>query len=312
MMTSEFFTSCGVLIVAGKGGVGKTTVAATLATAAARNGAATLLVEVDGKHQLAALFECQPLQYTPTPIDVNGSGSLHAIRLTPDRALTDYLNHRGIYRALKRIQGDKVLDALATATPGVKDLLVLGKIQQMDEQNEYDLIVVDAPASGHAISLLRSAAGVADSVDTGPLHEQAVLVRDMLSDEDRCQIVLVTLAEETPVTEVIEAAYRLEDEIGITLGPLVANALTADAPDSPVDAQLVDLAPDLAESLRLATAFQQNRVVVRDQQLTRLDTELPLPRIHLPAIEDTPLGRTELDQLVEVLESEIDELGSSS
>lgn len=297
-----FATASGVLIVAGKGGVGKTTVAAALATAAARNGASTLLVEIDGKRQLADLFEVEQFGYEPVRLDRGDTAApLWGRTITPDHALTDYLEGRGLYRALKRVQGDRVLDALASSTPGVKDLLVLGKIKQMERSGEYDLVVVDAPASGHAMTLVRSAAGVLGSVESGPIRDQAIDVAEMLADPDRCQVVLVTLAEETPITELIDTAFKLEDELGVALAPLVVNALRPDAPSVPTKNQLAGIEADLADALRGAVRFERERMGLRDEQLGRLTEQLPLPRLHLPRLDAPRFAYPELDQLADEL-----------
>lgn len=298
----RFATASGVLIVAGKGGVGKTTVAAALATAAARNGASTLLVEIDGKRQVSALFDVDDLGYEPQRLDDGDPAlPLWARRITAERALTDYLEGRGLYRALRRVQGEVVLDALASSTPGVKDLLVLGKIRQIDQAGTYDLVVVDAPASGHALTLIRAADGVLDSVDAGPIREQALEVRAMLRDPDRCQVVLVTAPEETPVTEVIETAYRIEDEVGVSLGPVVVNGVPAVPPPTPDQAALGSVDEDVAHSLAAAVEFARLRALRNEHQLERLTTELPLPQLRLPWLAATRLGRRELDELADLL-----------
>jgi arsenite-transporting ATPase len=298
----RFATASGVLIVAGKGGVGKTTVAAALATAAARNGASTLLVEIDGTRQLAKLFDVPDLTYEPRRLDLGDTAApLWGCKITPDHALADYLEGRGLYRALKRVQGDRVLDALASSTPGVKDLLVLGKIRQIEQAGTYDVVIVDAPASGHALTLVRAAAGVLDSVDTGPIREQAVEVAAMLADPDRCQVVLVTLAEETPVSEVIDTAFALEDEIGVALAPLVVNAVLAEAPGSPSGDHLGTVDDETAASLTDAVDFARTRGEARDEQLDRLTRLLPLPRVHLPHLDADSFGRAEIDRLADEL-----------
>ena len=118
-----------------------------------------------------------------------------------------------------------MIDVVGTAAPGIDDIVVLGKIKQLERSGEYDLIVVDGPAAGHAITFLTAASGLADSVAGGPIRTQADEVLEMLHDPARCQVVLVALPEATPVNEVIETAYALEDEVGVQLGPIVLNAV---------------------------------------------------------------------------------------
>ena len=114
---------------------------------------------------------------------------------------------------------------VATAIPGVRDILVLGKIVQLERAHTADLIVVDGPAAGHATTFLTSAHGLLDSSRAGPIHAQAADVVGFLSDPARCQVVLVTLAEETPVNETVETAFTLEDRVGTHLGPVIVNCL---------------------------------------------------------------------------------------
>ena len=209
MDPSDFFTASRVLIVAGKGGVGKTTVAATVGVAACRAGIDTLLVEIEGKRGLATLFDSDAEARSATlhhhdteliaPDPRTGGGRLRARTVQADAALMDYLQDhglRGFARTLTRMQ---VLDTLATSTPGLKDLIVLGKIKQLEATRDAQLIVVDAPASGHAISFLRAARGLQQTIDTGPIRRQADEVVELLTDPARAQVLLVTLAEETPV-----------------------------------------------------------------------------------------------------------------
>src|SRR5688572_10977370 len=200
MEAAEFFSTSHVVIVAGKGGVGKTTVTAALAVAATRAGLSVLIVEVEGKSGLAAMYDAPPLEYEEAELEPG----IRARFLTPDAALVEYLQTHGMRRISKRLVASGALDVVATAIPGMKDILVLGKVKGLEEGRAADLIIVDAPAAGHAITFLLSARGLLDAVRVGPVRKQASDVVDLLSDPARCQVMLVTIPEETPVSEAIE------------------------------------------------------------------------------------------------------------
>jgi anion-transporting ArsA/GET3 family ATPase len=144
MELAQFCASSRVVIVAGKGGVGKTTVAATLATAAARTGASVLVVEVEGKSGLATCFGVPSLDYE----DVEVRPGLSVRTLTPDDALLEYMDDRGLQRISRRMVTSGTLDIVATAVPGMRDILLLGKVKQLEQSRAADLIVLDAPAAG--------------------------------------------------------------------------------------------------------------------------------------------------------------------
>ena len=152
--------------------MGKTTVAATLGLAASRLGLDTLLVEIEGKRGLASLFDEPGLVYADTelvdPAVKEGQaagGRLRARTIRANDALVDYFEDHGLRRFGKALTKMQVLDTLATSTPGLKDLIVLGKIKQLEMAGAADLIIVDAPASGHAISFLRSAKGLQATIE---------------------------------------------------------------------------------------------------------------------------------------------------
>src|SRR4029079_18489106 len=150
---------------------------------------------------------------------------LDVLAIAAPDALDDYLREHGFGRIATRLSKTGVIDVVGTAAPGIDDIVVLGKIKQLERSGEYDLIVVDGPAAGHAITFLTAASGLADSVTGGPIRTQADEVLEMMHDPARCQVVLVALPEATPVNEVIETAYALEDEVGVQLGPIVLNAV---------------------------------------------------------------------------------------
>ncbi|MGI9622546.1 MAG: ArsA family ATPase [Acidimicrobiales bacterium] len=308
MDPSDFFTASRVLIVAGKGGVGKTTVAASLGLAASRIGTDTLLVEVEGKRGLGSMFadddrasaeSASDLAYVESvirPADPeSGRGALRARTISAKEALLDYLDEnglRGFGRNLTRLQ---VLDTLAGSTPGLKDLIVLGKIKQLEVARDADLIIIDAPASGHALSFLRAAHGLQQTVDTGPIARQADEVVDLLTDPSRTSVVLVTLAEETPVNELVETAYALEDEIGVRLGPAVVNSLFADRDLDPTPDETKQ--SGRAGEFDAAAQFWETQVHGQRFQVSRLASELPLEQIELPRKLVTRLGASDLEDL---------------
>ncbi len=311
MDPATFFAASRVIIVAGKGGVGKTTVTAALARAAARQGRRALIVEVEGKSGLARMFGADDLGYDEITLaeagDPPGSADVRARTLTSDEAMLEYLESHGLSRVAKRLVSSGAIDTLATAAPGIKDILVLGKVKQLERDTDVDLIVLDAPAAGHAITFLRAARGLLDAVKVGPIHNQAAEVMEMLTDADRCQVVLVTLPEETPVNELIETAYNLEDQVGVALGPVVVNGLYPDRPGLAVDpvtaaaAAGVGLREGEAEALAAAADFRRHRVELQTEQVARLAEELPLPQLRLPFLFGAELGPSELDLLAERL-----------
>jgi anion-transporting ArsA/GET3 family ATPase len=311
-----------VTIVAGKGGVGKTTVSAALAYHAAASGVETLIVEVEGKSGLTALFDQEePLGYQETVLSEPGqagpgSAPLRARTLTPDDALVEYLDAHGLRRVSKRLSATGTLDVVATAIPGIKDILVLGKVKQLETlsatgaEGAARFIVVDAPAAGHAVSFLASAFGLLDAATVGPIRAQAADVIALLSDPVRCQVMLVTVPEETPVNEAAETAYHLEDRTGVKLAPIVVNEVWPHL-DLPADTASVlgeGVTRPTLEALDKAAQFRRLRQELQEAQIARLAEVLPLVQLQLPYLFTTDLGRSEIVTLSARLGEQLEQL----
>jgi len=314
MDPGRFFASSRVLIVAGKGGVGKTVTAATIASAASRSGRSVLLVEVAGRSASAPIFGVEPQGYEQvTAVDEaeHGdppSGRIMLRSITPDQALVEWLTTHGFKGIVTRMASSGILEVVATATPGIKDLLVLGRIKALESEGAFDLIVVDAPAAGHALGFLRSPAGVRDAARTGTIHRQAVEVLELISDPARCQVVLVTIPEETPVNELIETSFAIEDEMGVRLGPVVVNSVLPTVDGLDVDLASLDVSDTERNALQMAVTFRVGRAALQDEQLTRLGSELPLDQLRLPQLFSTTVGPNELAVLTDALLAEIEAL----
>lgn len=307
-----------VLIVAGKGGVGKTTVSAALARMAAAAGLDVLVVQLEGRGGVAGLLghpdelsyeEVElggppPLAPSPGPA---GAGRVRVRAITPDDALLEYLGDHGLGRVSKRLLSSGAVDVIATAIPGIKDILVLGKVKQLERAGAADLVVLDAPAAGHTLTFLGSAQGLLDVARVGPIRGQAAEVVELLGDPSRCQAVLVTLPEETPVNEVVETAFRLEDSVGMGLAPVVVNGLYPALTGLDVDprqaagAAGASIEPGHAEVLKEAAQFRRRRQALQAEQTERLAAALPLAQLHLPYLFSPDIGTTEVDELAAAL-----------
>ena len=336
MDVRAFCSQSRVLIVAGKGGVGKTTMVAALAHLAAGAGLSVLVVELEGRSGVGAAFgQEEELGYAGSVLRAAGAslagdgsnaggdgdgtavippGTVQARTITPDDALLEYLADHGLKRVSKRLMSSGIVDIVAGAIPGIRDILVLGKIKQIERSGIADLVLVDAPATGHTMTFLSSAGGLLDAARGGPIRTQAADVVELLSDPTRCQVALVTLPEEMPVNEVIEAAYQLEDRVGIALGPVIVNAcytpvagLDVPAEDA-VAAAGVTLDPSMVSSLEAARRFRQTRHELQEEQLQRLGHELPLPQLRVPFLFTSAIGPHELDLLTDALATGVKEL----
>ncbi len=309
----QFFASSGLVIVAGKGGVGKTTVTAAMAIAAARLGQRVLVVELEGASGLGpSLGFDRALDSGTVVLRAAGergcSGTIEGRMISPGEALTDYLDDHGMRRLSGRLAKAGVIDVVATAAPGLDDILVLGKVKQLERAGDHDLILLDAPAAGHAVTFLRSARGLADAVTVGPIATQASDVLELLRDPARCQVVLVTLPEETPVNELVETAFALEESVGVQLGPVVVNGLYPER--TALAAALADeegRAGSGDDGLLEAARFRLARQAQQAEQVARLSAQLPLAQVHLPFCFSARLGGDDLETLADRL---VDQLGA--
>ncbi len=291
----QSLTATNVVIVAGKGGVGKTTVTAVIARAASRDGRRVLVVELDGKPTLDQLLDGEAEA---------GAGSIEVVHISAADALDEYLREHGFARIAKRLNKTGVIDMVGTAAPGIDDVVVLGKVKSFEHSDVYDLIVVDGPAAGHAITFLTSATGLANAVRSGPVRTQSDEVIELLTDVERCQVVLVTLPETTPVNEVVETAFALEDDVGVQLGPIVINGVDTGVPLPSIRkaaAARRSLDADAAAVIADAAAFRRSRRAMERTEIERLSTELPLEQITLPAQLVAGLTAAEIDRLADHL-----------
>jgi anion-transporting ArsA/GET3 family ATPase len=310
MDVASFCRRSRILVVAGKGGVGKTTVTAALARMASDAGLDVLTIDLEGKPGVVRAFGHTTSPGYEEEVLVRaapGRGAVRARRITPDDALLEYLADHGMRRVSRRLVTSGTLDVVATAIPGIRDILVLGRVKQLERARVADLILVDAPATGHAMTFLSSARSLLDAARSGPVRAQAQEVADLLADGARCQVVLVTLAEEMPVNETIESAYRLEDDLGVGLAPIVVNcclesdgALDAE-PDVAAAAVQRTITPASSRALKAAASFHRHRLDLEQLQRRRLSDELPLPQLRAPLVFGESIGPDELQVLADAL-----------
>lgn len=286
MDSLQFFGAARLVIVAGKGGVGKTTVTAVLARAAADSGLRVLAVELEGKPVLRELL---------------GETSIEVMTITAPEALGEYLDAHGLKRVSKRLAASGIIDVVATAAPGIDDIVVLGKLKQLERLVDHDLIVVDGPAAGHAVTFLLSARGLLDTVRGGPIRSQAKDVLEMFADPHRCQVLLVTLPETTPINELIETAYAVEEKVGVQLGPVIVNGVDQGPPIKIVKANA---------ALRAAAEFRNDKRSAQRDELDRLANQLALAQMVLPQLPVAGIAPDDLKVLAAALLEQVEALPS--
>jgi anion-transporting ArsA/GET3 family ATPase len=218
-----------LVVVTGKGGTGKTTVAAGLAVAAAGRGRRVLVVEVEGRQGLAGLFGRAALDHREARV----ADGVSALAVDPDESLREYLERYGFGPLARLLSWAHLNRFITAAAPGLGDVLLVGKVWEAATRagrggrGAYDLVVLDAPPTGRVVPFLRAPETVAELARVGPIRSQADRVRDLLDDPGRTAVVLTCLPEELPVTETLEAIGALR-RAGLPVGGVVANRVTGD------------------------------------------------------------------------------------
>ncbi len=209
-----------LLFVTGKGGVGKSTVAAGLALLASQHGKRTLVGEVDAKGNLADFYEVQPTSFDAREVAPN----LFAMSMQTEESLKEYLRLQLKIPLVARIGPlARTFDFVAQAAPGVKEVLIIGKFLWEVREQHYDLVVVDGAATGHAVAQLAAPQSIREMVKVGLVHDQTGWMLEILGDPAQTGAVIVASPEEMPVNETIELAGRIREETNVDLASVVVN-----------------------------------------------------------------------------------------
>ncbi len=305
-----------LVVVTGKGGTGKTSVVAALALAAAERGRRVLAVETGRDENLPRLLDPAggPAGYGGREL----APGLTAMRIDPYEALAEYLGLQlGVKGLVDRVLRNRAFRQLMDASPGWRELITLGKIwhaqQQVDADGRplHDLIVVDAPATGHGITFLDVPRVVVSAVRAGPLQRHASMVEAMVRDPEATLLLPVALAEELPARETTELIERLRGGLGVSVDRVVVNAVLA----APFPAGLPDLDERLArlpERLPLpglppprvmaqCASHLRARHELHRHYVERIEDWTGLPSVCLPFLPEGVRGRAELERLAALL-----------
>ena len=282
-----------LLFVTGKGGVGKSTIAAAIGSLAAEHGKRTLVAEVDAKGNLADFFEAGPTAFDPHEV----APGLYAMSMNTEESLKEYLSLQLKIPVLAKIGPlARTFDFVANAAPGVKEILTVGKFAWEVRERHYDLVVVDASASGHIVGQLAAPQAIKELVQVGLVRDQTGWMMDILGDPEQTGVVIVSAPEEMPVQETIELADRLAEETVVDLAAVVVNRVLPELFNTREE-QLFDRLrqPDATAALEAAAGGKVGPVLdaaelavtlrrSRAGHLARLRAELPaeLDMLYVP------------------------------
>ena len=313
-----------LLWVTGKGGVGKTSIASALAELAARSGRRALVCEMDAKGALAQAFDVRALRFAPTEV-VPG---LDAMTMNTEDALREYLRLFVRIPLIGRIGPlASTFDFVADAAPGVKEILAVGKLCHEVRERHYDLVVVDAEASGHAVSQIGAPRVIADLVQVGVVRDQTQWMLEILDDPERTGVVVVTTPEEMPVTESLDLLDRLRRDTATAPAAVVANRVLpilfdrrhqaiADRLPEALDVLAGD-AGDAVSAVLTAARLTESRRRTGAEHLDRLRRTLDdrgladLPVVTVPELFVRSHGPRVVTLVAEALRDELDVEGLS-
>jgi anion-transporting ArsA/GET3 family ATPase len=306
-----------LLFVTGKGGVGKTTVAAALAELAVQQGKRTLVCEMDAKGALANAFDVGGLDFEPTEVRPD----LFAMAMNTEDSLREYLRLFVRIPFVGRIGPlARTFDFVADAAPGVKEILAVGKLCYEVRERHYDLVVVDAEASGHIVAQIGAPSAIRELVQVGLVRDQTGWMIDILTDPVRTGLVVVTTPEEMPITETIELLDRVAAETDVEIAAVVANrVLPALFSEREAEVFAALAAGDALQTLQAATSRRVATVLdaadlaearwrIGSGHLARLRDALDdhLPMLFVPELFTKAVGRRVVMQVAESLEAELD------
>jgi anion-transporting ArsA/GET3 family ATPase len=303
-----------LLFVAGKGGVGRTTVAASLGLLAARRGKRTIVVEVAKQERVSRSFNDAGVGYHETELAPN----LYGISIDPDKSLEEFLvDQVGSRRLAGLLFHNRIFEYFAAATPGMRELVTIGKVWELAllERRRrgdapYDLVILDGPPTGQGLGMLRTPQTFADVARVGPVRKKALMIDSFLRDPAQTGVIAVALPEEMPVNEALEFRSRLRDQMGYDAGLVVMNALLPDRFDADEAATIAGVNgghgdPTVAAALRMAQS-EHRRSRAQRSQLSRLEEGVDgAPVVTLPFLFDTDLGLDEWEQLSGELEERL-------
>jgi anion-transporting ArsA/GET3 family ATPase len=310
-----------LLIISGKGGVGKTTIAAALGVMASRHDLRVLVAEIEGKNALSSLLAAPPLTSEPREL----RPGLWAMHVSPEEALSEYFEVQfHAKRVVKPLVTSQLVYYVTHAAPGLRDILMLGKIwYQVARKGEFDLAILDTPAAGHAVSMLRSPEGFLEAVPVGTLAGHARRVSDWLHDPEQVAVHLVSLAEETPVKETLETTRLLEERVHMNVDRVHLNMLYPPfAEDPAVNAALDRLktprglrprtkdAPPLSDQRAQALFacgefYRDRRAIQQEHRQTLIDgLDGTASVIDLPFLFGDGFAGKELDLLADAIEDQ--------
>ena len=303
-----------LLFVAGKGGVGRTTVAAALGLLAARRGKRTIVVEVAGQERVSKSFRHAGVGYRETELVEN----LYAISIDPDKSLEEFLEDQvGSKRLAGLLFHNRIFEYFAAATPGLRELVTIGKVWELAllerrrrGDTPYDLVILDGPPTGQGLGMLRTPQTFADVARVGPVRKKALIIDGFLRDPAQTGVVTVALPEEMPVNEAVEFGGRLREQMGYGPGLVVMNALLPER-FSDEDAATIERVngegghATVAAALRVALS-EHHRSRAQSAQLERLEDGIgDPPLVALPFLFDTDLGLGEWERLSQDLEEHL-------
>jgi anion-transporting ArsA/GET3 family ATPase len=298
-----------LIFVTGKGGVGKSTVATALGLLGARSGLRTIVVELAAQERIRAAMADDGGEMF---VEQELAPGLFTISIDPQHAMDEYLRIK-IGPVGHALGSSKLFQAFAMATPGMRELLTMGKVWELAQLERrtrgaapYDLVVVDAPASGHGVGILRTPRTFAEIARVGPIAHQGRTIADTIADSNFTAVVAVATPEEMPVNETLMLRDALMSD-GLTLHNVIVNAVYPSRFDPDEIAQLRDAADDgaspLARSAIRAALSECARVENQNRQLARLAAGLDERLVELPFVFAEHLGRPELGRLADRLEA---------